>query len=175
MPLQVSSQAIYNERLAILLGVITLACALATFASCRSCVSLFNHIGLKNLTQIKGYQSFYKYHTYYWWVFGVVLLSHIMMATVHSGLPQAGDPDAGIHWVILLVGMGGALSALALFSSCRVSPRLLAPTAPKISLANKTYRTFFNLHSYYWWILAAFIAGHFTVSFLHAGIWPGTG
>ena len=129
--------------------------------------------GLKNPTKNKAYQSFYRHHTFYWWFFGVSLVSHIMMGTLHTGLPQAGDPDASIHWIILILGLAGALSALALFSSCRASPRLLAPAIPKLSFASKTYKSFFSYHSYYWGALALLVAGHFAVSYIHAGIWPG--
>lgn len=173
---QISAQAaVYNERIAISLGFVTLALALAIFISCRSFVTLLMRFGLKNPTKNKAYQSFYRYHTYYWWFFGVSVVSHIMMATLHTGLPQAGDPDAGIHWIILILGLMSALSGLALFASCRAYSRLLTPAIPKLSFTGRTYKSFFSYHSYYWLVFALLVAGHFVVSYLHAGIWPGLG
>jgi hypothetical protein len=119
--------AVYNERIAIILGLVTLVLALAIFASCRTFVSLLQRLGLENPSQNKFYQGFYKYHLYYWWGFGVSLLAHVMMVTLHTGLPKSGDPDAGVHWVILILGLASAVSGVVLFFSCRILPRLLAP------------------------------------------------
>lgn len=173
---QVSAQtAIYSERVAIVLGFVTLVLVLALFVSCRTFVSLVTRLGAKDPSRLEVYRRFNKYHMYYWWFFGVSVLSHVMMATLHTGLPQAGDPDAAIHWTILILGLFGAFSSVVLFSSCRISPRLLAPTVPKLSFANRSYRSFFGYHSYYWWAFILFVAAHFAAGYLHAGIWPGLG
>jgi hypothetical protein len=176
MLFDISSQpAVYNERIAIILGLVTLVLALAIFASCRTFVSLLQRLGLENPSQNKFYQGFYKYHLYYWWGFGVSLLAHVMMVTLHTGLPRSGDPDAGVHWVILILGLASAVSGVVLFFSCRILPRLLAPKTPRLSLSNKAYKTFFTYHTYHWWTFALFVAAHFIISYIHAGVWPGTG
>ena len=171
----ISQTAVSNERIAIILGFITLTLALAAFASCRTFVSLLAKFGIKTLARSKTYQKFNKYHMFYWWFFGVAVLAHVLMAILHTGLPKPGDPDAWIHWIILILGFGSALSGVALFLSCRISPRLFARTIPKLSLTNKTYAAFFKYHSYYWWIFTIFVIAHFVVVYLHAGIWPGAG
>ncbi len=173
---EISNQsAIYNERVAIILGLATLTLALAAFTSCRTFVSLLTRLGVRNPTDNVAYQTFNKRHLYYWWFFGVLALAHVMMSTFHTGLPEAGDPDAGVHWIILALGLASALSGVALFSSCRLSPKLLAPVIPKLSLASQAYRSFFGYHSHYWWVFAVLVAVHFAASYLHAGIWPGAG
>ena len=170
---QIANQtAVINERIAISLGFITLALGLATFISCRSFISLLMRLGIKTPMRNAVFLSFYRYHTYYWWFFGVAALSHFMMATFHTGLPQPGDPDAGIHWLILALGMASAVSGLTLFSSCRAYPRLMSPAVPKLSFQSATYRMFFRYHSYYWWVFGLLVAAHFVASYLHAGIWP---
>ncbi len=165
--------AVYNERLAIIFGFITLASGLSAFLSCRVCISWLSHLGLKNPTQIKGYSAFYKYHLYYWWAFGVSLVAHFMVATLHTGLPQAGDPDAGVHWIILGLGLFSGVSASSLFFSCRVLPRLVAMATPKKPFNNPLYRAYNKYHSYYWVILALLATAHFIVSYNHTGVWPG--
>jgi hypothetical protein len=165
------SAAIYNERVAIILGLITLLAALATFASCRTLFFIFKFFKIAPV-QNRAYQLFSRYHSYYWFIFGFALVAHLMMAIFHTGLPQAGDQDAGAHWAILILGFCGMLSAAVLFTTCKISPRLIAPVAPKLSLKNKAYRTVYQYHSYYWLTFALLIAGHFAISFLHAGIWP---
>ncbi len=164
---------IFTERIAIILGLTTVALVLMTFTSCRTCVSILNRIGLHKLTANRIYQTFYRYHGYYWWLLGISLLSHLMMAVIHTGLPQANDSDAGLHWAILGIGLVNVGLAGALFSSCRISLKLLTITRTGLSLKNQNYRRFFQRHGLYWGILILVIAGHFTLGYLHAGLWPG--
>jgi cytochrome b561 len=172
---QVSSQtALYNERIAIVFGIVTLLFGLATFVSCRTFVSLFVRLGLGDISNNKIYRAFNRYHLYYWWFFGILLIAHIMMATLHTGLPQSDDPDAGIHWIILVLGLAAGLTGIVVFFSCRVLPKLLGRTKPRFSLTNKMYRSFFIYHAYYWWLFILLVTAHFTVSFLHVGFWPTT-
>ena len=107
--------AIYNERLAIILGILTLISITAVFASCRICLSWISRLRMKNHTQIKIYAFFNKYHLYYWWAFGILLVAHFMVGVLHTGLPQANDPDANVHWFILGLGFFSAVTASSLF------------------------------------------------------------
>jgi hypothetical protein len=174
--LYISPQApVYGERTAIVLGFAAVALALAAFASCRTFVALIKHLGVNDPSQNRVYRRFNRYHVYYWWFFGVAVLAHVLMATFHTGWPKAGDPDAGVHWMILILGTASGIASASLFGSCRISPRLLAPAVPKISLGNEAYRSFFGYHSFYWLALILVFAGHFLAGYLHAGIWPGPG
>ena len=168
----VDKAAIYNERVAIILGFITLVSAIAAFVSCRTFMNILAHLGLKNASQSRFFQRYYRYHAWYWWVFGVALLTHLVIATVHTGLPKAGDPDAPIHWAILALGLAGGLTGITLFFSCRIVPRLMAPATDKFSLQNRAFNTFFKYHTWYWLVFVLLVAAHFTVSFIHAGAWP---
>jgi hypothetical protein len=167
-----TGSAVYNERISIILGIITLLLALAVFVSCRTFLSLMHVFGWKNPGENKIYRMFNKLHLWYWWLFGVTLVAHIMMSVIHTGLPQAGDPDAGVHWAILGLGLVSAVMAVLVFSSCRFVPRLLSVQKPDSLLKNVTYNLFYRKHNYYWPLLLVMVAAHFTISFLHAGIWP---
>jgi hypothetical protein len=168
---QIASQpAVYNERVAIVLGLTTLFFALAAFLSCRSFISLMNRAGF-NPARSHGFMTFFRYHTYYWWLFGAFLLAHVMIGTFHTA-SQFGGADAVSHGIIVGLGLFGAVSGVALFSSCRIYPRLMAHTLSRQSFASRTYQVFFSRHSYYWAAFALLIAGHFLAGFLHAGIWP---
>lgn len=165
--------AIYNERLAIILGLVTLVLGLVVFFSCRTCVSWLSRLGVKNLMKARGYSMFYQYHLYYWWAFGVSVVAHFMISIIHTGLPQADYPDANIHWITLGLGLFSFITALVLFSSCRILPRLAAMIKPKSLFNNTMYKVLFRYHPHYWWILALLVVAHFTVSYNHTGIWPG--
>jgi hypothetical protein len=167
-----SMAAIYNERVAITLGFATLVSAIAAFLSCRTCVSWLRRLGVKDPISFKGYATFYQYHVYYWWAFGILLVAHLMMAVIHTGLPQAGDPDAGVHWRILGMGFFSAVSGVVLFSSCRILPRLVTLATRKNPFHNFAYAAFFQKHSYFWSVMALLVAGHLIFSIIHTGVWP---
>ena len=170
-----ATPTIINERIAIMLGVATAVLALAVFISCRIFLSLMKFFGWKNPGENRVYRAFNRHHLLYWWLFGVVLLAHVMMAVFHTGLPKAGDPGAWVHWVILILGFFSALAAMSLFVSCRFSPRLFTAGRPKSFFENVTYKLLYRFHNYYWLLLLGLVAAHFTIGFLHAGIWPKVG
>jgi hypothetical protein len=167
-----STAAFYNERVAIVLGIITLLLALAVFASCRTFVTTLARIGIKNIAANPAYRAFNKWHLYYWWFFGVFVLAHLTMGTIHTGLPQSGDPDAPVHWAILGLGLSSVFAGTTVFLSCRVTPKLVSHRIPKLSLNNKNYLEFFRNHAYFWLIFVIMAAAHIGVVFQHAGIWP---
>ncbi len=167
------SSAIYNERLAIVFGLVTLGLGLATFLSCRICLGWLKKLGFKDPVRAGWYGPFYKYHLYYWWGLGIALVAHLMVALVHTGLPQAGDPDAGVHWAILGLGLLSAISTSVVFFSCRVMPRLVAMATRGEPWNSTRYRTYNHYHAYYWLMAGFLVAGHFAASFSHAGLWPG--
>jgi hypothetical protein len=168
----VTPASVYGERIAIMLGFINVALAFAVFFSCRTFLSLLSKLGVKNAVQRNPYKTFYKYHLYYWWFFGVSVLAHIIMGTVHTGLPQPGDPDVGIHWAILILGAASLILGITVFFSCRIIPRLFGPTIPEMNTGNRSYSFMYKYHSFYWIIFIGLVAAHFMVTFLHAGAWP---
>ncbi len=164
---------LYSERLAVVLGFVTLASALATFATCRTCLSFLGRLGLKIRVDAGWYRPFYKYHGYYWWVFIFALTLHFLTAVMHTAIPKAGDPDGTIHWAVLGLGFGAALMTEVVLSSCRSLTGLLNAFTGKSPVANKRFFSFYRYHAYYWLILVLAIAGHFAASYIHIGVWPG--
>jgi hypothetical protein len=168
-----SGPSLYGERLVIVLGFVTLLSGIATFASCRSCLSFLSRFGLKNPMEKRWYQSFYKYHGYYWWIFLMGLFLHFLTAIMHTSIPSASDPDGQIHWIILSLGFSSALIVGGVLASCRSLSALLNLFREKDVMSNKKYLSFYRFHSYYWLILVILTAGHFASSYFHTGIWPG--
>ena len=165
--------SIYNERLAIVLGILTLVLALATFASCRSCMVFLNRFGLGSFTRRKGYQTFYKTHAYLWWTLWFVLAMHVMVGVMHAASSIPGDSDAYVHWRVIWSGLGGlVLVGGFVLTSCRSFTHALDFTINRSSLKNRVYRVFNRYHSYYWLIFLLIAAGHFVLGYLHAGVWP---
>lgn len=164
---------IFGERIAVILGFITLAAFLAIFASCRSCMSFLKFLGAKRVLDSKAYQTFNKYHGYYWWTFGYMLVVHAWMALVHTGFPAANDSDGTIHWVILWFAFGSLASVTVVVFSCRSFANLITFFKGRSPLSGGFYKRTFKFHIYYWLVLALAVAGHFAAVYYHIGIWPG--
>ena len=169
---QAAMPAMYEERVAIALGIITLIAALLTVTTCRSFLNLLHRLGVSQPLDSKPYRSLYNSHVYYWWVVLGGLVSHVTMAIYHTGLPVAGDRDTPIHWAILGLGLASFLAILISLSSCRVIPMLSNFTHRQSPMTYKGYRSFFRTHSYVWLAFIAVVAAHFAVGYMHAGIWP---
>lgn len=163
-------QGIYVHRVVLSLGLGSAVFALASIASCRSCVTWLSFLFKKSPMTAKWYQSFYKYHTYYWWLLGVLMESHAIMAISSTGLPEAGDADANIQWVILSLALASFVSTIVVFLSCRILPRVFDFTTGKRLLEVRAYRSFYKYHSYVWLAFIASVAAHMTVAFIHAGL-----
>jgi len=167
-----SGSGLYGERLAVTLGFITLGLALATFASCRSCLVFLGRFGMKAPLETRGYRVFYRFHGYYWSLFVFALVLHFMTVLMHTGFPAAGDPNGPAHWLILSLGLGSLALAGTVLASCRSLVGLVKLFAEKGPLSSSAYRVFHRYHSYYWIALVLLIAGHFVSAYSHTGFWP---
>ncbi len=171
--LQITSDVgLYGQRLTVALGFVTLASAVATFASCRSYRSFLERFRLKTFMETGWYRAFYRYHGYYWWVFLLALVLHLVTALMHTIIPTSGDPDAQIHWIILSFAFNLLVMVVAVLFSCRSLVSLFNLFTERGLLTNNLYQSFYRYHSIYWSILILSIAGHITSVYIHTGIWP---
>jgi hypothetical protein len=167
----VSPGALYNERLAIVLGFVTLAAAVGVMASCRLVPFVLCALH-KDPSQSRFYQRLSRWHAYFWWIFIMVAVLHIFTAFFHTGFPKSGDSDAGVHWVIL----GLAFTSLVFFplvlSTCRIVIPFWNVIGGKSPLGNRFYKWFYTRHGLWWWPWALAFLGHVAVAYAHTGIWP---
>jgi hypothetical protein len=166
------SLSVYSERLAVILGLITLVTALAVFFTCRTGMGLLKRVGLSRITQSRAYRAFNRYHSYYWGLLGLVLVIHLMSAIMHLGFNNSGDPDAYLHRYSVIFGLTALLALLVLAFSCRGISALLKLFSEK-KVQNIRFLGFlYRFHNYYWMLFLVLIAAHFTAGFLHSGWWP---
>lgn len=164
---------IYYERIAVTLGFVTLIASIATFASCRSFISLMSRFTHNSLLENRAYKSFYKYHSYYWWSFLIILVIHVMSATIHTELlPGPDAPDALEHWFILGFAFGTLVSISVQFSSCRSFVSLVNFFTQNNPGKFRAYNGFYRFHAYYWWIFLSVVAGHIIAAAVHTNFWP---
>jgi cytochrome b561 len=166
------SLIVYNERLTVLLGLVTLILALAVFLSCRTGLSILNKTGLKKLTSSKGYQTFLKYHTYYWWSFWLVFVIHLLAAIMHLGFKNTDDPDAYLHIYSVIFGAAAAAALLIISVSCRGISGFVRLFSERKVNDIKSLSRLFKFHAYYWLIFLVVIAVHFLIGFIYNGFWP---
>jgi hypothetical protein len=164
---------LYGERLTVILGLLTLTAAAAVILSCRSVISWSHRIGLKNILNYPAYQSFYKYHSYYWWAFGFIFSIHLLMGLMHIFMiPSVPDPDAYVHWYSLGSGLTAVFLAGGILFSCRMVNGPLTLLFNKNPLTNLKYKAYYKFHAYYWPAFLALAAAHYLSGFLHSGFWP---
>ena len=80
------SEITHSHTLLNVLGILTGANALLIFLSCRLVPMLGERMQLK-FTQNKVFRFIYKYHTYYWWTFWLILALHAMVGIGHNLQP----------------------------------------------------------------------------------------
>jgi hypothetical protein len=140
--------------------------------TCRSFVQILTRVGIKHSLQNAAYKKAYEFHAYFWWVFIMGLILHLMTALFHTGLPAAGDPDALVHWVILGFAAGSVLLLFPVLMSCRSVASLFNFVNGKSPLNNNIYTWFFRYHGLFWWPFILSVSAHFTLAYIHTGVWP---
>jgi hypothetical protein len=164
--------SVYNERLAVILGIITLLVALTLFFSCRICIKTLNKIGLQKIVASKRYRGFLKYHTYYWWAFWLIFVIHLLAAIMHLGFNTAGDSDAYLHKYSVIFGISAILTILLVSFSCYGIATLVRLFSDRSPTDFKLIDAVYKYHAYYWTLFLLLIAAHFTAGYLHSGWWP---
>jgi cytochrome b561 len=175
-PLAAVSLGIYYERIAVSLGFATLASAIATFLTCRTLTGVVSRYAGRNLLQNQAYRAFYKYHSYYWWSFIILMVVHALSALMHTDLlPPPGDPDYVGHWFILAFAFGSVGTFAVQFTSCRSFAGMLDLFIGRTPLGWRVYRGFYRFHAWYWWVFLAAVGGHVIAAAIHTRFWPGWG
>jgi hypothetical protein len=129
---------------------------------------------VKSPLENKTYSLFYRFHSYFWWAFWFVIALHLMTGVMHTGLVnRTTDPDAYLHWYSLFSGLAGfvVLGAMVLLS-CRSFVSLADFLTEKHALDIRPVAALYRYHAYYWFLFALVVVSHFTIGFIHSGIWP---
>ena len=167
----IGNVGLYGERVAVVLGFVTLGLFIAMAVTCRKFLPFASRLGMGSLTNSAPYQALFKLHSYFWYGLGLVLVLHLMAGLLHTEIPQKGDPDAAIHWAILIFALTTLTSLVLVFSNCRSFATVL-----KIFRGDRVltgaYGRYYQLHSFFWVLLLVALAGHLVASYMHIGFWP---
>ena len=162
---------LFGERLAVALGFVTLVLFIGTGLTCRSFVPLADRLNITWFTGSRPYKAIFRYHSFFWYGFFVVLFLHMLIGFMHTEFPQAGDPDAVQHLWILVFAVSLFISVGLTFSNCRTFMGFLRIFKGDSLLAG-FYGRFYRLHSYVWVLLLVALVGHLIASYIHIGFWP---
>ncbi|MEK6885925.1 MAG: hypothetical protein AABX17_03090 [Nanoarchaeota archaeon] len=76
--------ALLLTRLIFILGITNIISLLVVMSTCR-CMG--THKLTLKLYEYKWYQKFYSYHCYYWYVFILSVILHVIFAMILIGIP----------------------------------------------------------------------------------------
>jgi hypothetical protein len=135
--------------------------AILTILSCRSCLSFLKFLHFDPM-KYTPYKIFYKYHSYYWILFGAALLIHLVSGNLSLAARFGSILFSSRQLIIPGLGLGILITTIAILFSCRIYPQLLVSSGAKnhSPLTNPLYKSFFKLHTYLWWIFGIFVIGH---------------
>jgi hypothetical protein len=162
--------ALFNERMTVVLGFITLISAVAVIATCRSFIVLLSRVGVKRPLASRAYRAVYGWHFYYWWVFAIALTLHVMTAVTHATV--SGRFDVVFHWWILGLGLASLGWLFPVQLSCRSTLSFINSLSGTPATGNRFFNWFYRRHGVLWWGLLLFMTAHVGVAVAHVNWWP---
>jgi hypothetical protein len=157
---------VYIHWLILWLGILVLVSGAAVLISCRTIAAAFNLLGSDGSRWSRLYLKFYRYHSVYWIVFGLVLALHLLMTITHVGFPE--NPFLASHIVVFITAITNFILATIVLSSCRTAVRMIGFFTSKNPLESSGYKHLYKYHAYYWWLLGLSLATHIVFGMIHA-------
>ena len=159
---------VYVHWLILFLGIGVLASAGAVLFSCRSVAAVLHLLSSDTSWLDRLYRGFFRYHAYYWGTLGFILAFHLMVTSVHVGIPVSGETVHKAHVVVFVTSLTNIVLLLAVLSSCRTVNRLIVSFTSRNPLSSSIYSRFYRYHVIYWWLLVFSIGGHIVFGLVHA-------
>jgi hypothetical protein len=159
---------VYVHWLILSLGIGILASAGSVLFSCRSVAAVLRLLSHANSWHDRLYRGFFRYHAYYWAVFGFILAFHLMVTTVHVGVPVTGEIVHLAHVIVFVTSITNIVLMLVVLTSCRTVNRLIASWSSRSPLSSSIYSGFYRYHAVYWWLLALSLGGHIVSGMVHS-------
>jgi hypothetical protein len=161
-------QDIYLHWLIVSLGVGILLSGIAVITTCRNFAGFFHLLQGKDSFKTRLYKTYFKFHSYYWVAFFLLLVLHLLVTIPHIGLPSPGEPFKLAHWVAFYSSIVNFLLVLAVFTSCRSFLSLYDLFGAKNPLDGNFFKRFYNFHAILWLLLMASVITHIISGIIHA-------
>ena len=159
---------VYVHWLIVSLGIGILASAGAVLFSCRSVAAVFHLLSPATSWHDRLYRGFFRFHAYYWAVFGFILAFHLMVTTVHVGIPVPGEIVHLAHVIVFTTSITNIVLLLVVLTSCRTVNKLIVTFTSQNPLGSSIYSGFYRYHAVYWWLLALSLGGHIVSGMVHS-------
>jgi hypothetical protein len=165
---QGSSLDIYVHWLILALGIGILVFGIAVITTCRSVASFFHLLQDNNTLGAKIYRIYFRFHSYYWVAFAMVLIFHLMVTIVHVGLPSASEPFYLAHQLVFYTAITNFLFTMVVFTSCKSFLSLVNIFSSKNPLSAGGFKRFYRFHSVFWWLFGISFTIHIAAGIVHA-------
>jgi cytochrome b561 len=163
-----SASDVYIHWLILSLGLGVFISGFAVLTSCRIFAGTFIGSDSQNSASMKFYRAYRRYHPYYWVIFWLVIVLHLMATIYHLRLPIAGEPYLFAHRIVIFTALANIFFILVVLSSCGSFANFLGFFTNRSPLANNAYRRFYKYHSYSWWALGISLSLHITFGMVHS-------
>ena len=159
---------VYVHWLILSLGIGILAFTGAVLFSCRSVAGVFHLLSHNTSWRDRLYRGYFRYHAYYWATLGFIIAFHLMVTTVHVGLPSSTEIFHQAHVVVFATSITNVVLLLAVLMSCRTMNGLIVSFTSRNPLASSLFAGFYRYHALYWWLLILSIGGHVVFGMIHS-------
>jgi hypothetical protein len=164
---QGSSLDIYVHWLILGLGIGILVSGTAVITTCRNVAGFLHLVQGDDSRKTRLYSAYFRFHSYYWVAFLLILALHLMVTIVHVGLPSPGEPYYLTHQVVFYTAIVNFLLVLVVFTSCRSFLSLVSLFTSRNPLSGG-YKRFYGFHSILWMMLAVSFITHIVAGIIHA-------
>jgi hypothetical protein len=165
---QGTPQDIYIHWLILSLGVGILLSGIAVITTCRSIAGFFHLLQGKDTFKTRLYKAYFKFHSFYWVAFFLLLILHLLVTIPHIGIPSPGEAYALAHWVAFYSSIANFLLVLVVFASCRSFISLYNLFSSGSPLKGGFFKRFYNWHALIWVLLLASVIIHIVSGIVHA-------
>jgi hypothetical protein len=164
---QGTPQDIYLHWLIVSLGLGILLSGIAVITTCRNFAGFFHLLQGKDSFKTRLYKAYFKFHSYYWVAFFLLLILHLLVTIPHLGLPSPGEPFKLAHWVAFYSSIANFVLVLAVFTSCRSFLGLYNLFTARTPLDGSFFKRFYNIHVILWVLLIASVVVHIIAGIIH--------
>ena len=159
---------IYIHWMILALGIGILISGIAVITTCRSVAGFFHLLQGTGSFKTRFYSVYFRFHSYYWVAFFLILVLHLMVTIVHIGLPSPGEPYLLAHQVVFYSAIANFLLTLVVFTSCKSFLSLVSLFANRNPLSDNGFKRFYRFHAVLWWMLFVSFIVHIIAGIIHA-------
>jgi cytochrome b561 len=165
---QGSSLDIYIHWLILLLGIGILISGISVITTSRSFAGFFHLLKDNGSLKTRIYSAYFRFHSYYWYAFGMFLVLHLLVTIYHLGLPSPDKPYYLAQQISFYTAITNLVLSGIVFTSCKSFPSFVMFFTSRNPLSGRVFARFYKFHSIFWWLFAVSLITHIVAGIIHA-------